>query len=610
MSPAKYKKLEDHGLIGDLFTCALIGKDGSIDWCCLPDIESPGVFCAILDPEKGGSFRIGPAGEYESKQQYIEMTNILETIFRSETGEVMLTDFMPPNDTEGEITQAIYRDVSCLEGYMDLEVEFAPRFDYGKEKNMNVVKTSNGYMAQGRNLKLFLNFTRETLETAEGALRGKFRLKAGENIWFVLGVDKDIPANTGECEEERVRVREFWHKWVHSCERKKCAFEGKWHDIIVRSSLVLKLLTHRKTGAICAAPTTSIPEVIGGIRNWDYRYFWLRDASFTVRAFFSLGYESEAKHFLDFFMDKFSRYSPEELRTVYGLHGETELSEYELDEFSGYRNSRPVRVGNAAERQFQLDIYGELIQAVYDSLLFGLDIGEKDWPRIKEIVDYVCKNWDEKDQGIWEMRCEPRDFVYSKLMCWVALDRGINICEKMDRPVPDYWADERDNIKDAILTRGFNPKLNSFVQAFDSEYMDASVLLIPIMGLLPYDDPKVQGTIDAVIKRLGHKGLIMRYDSPDGLPGREGSFVLCSLWLVDALAGSGRVEEALFNFNEVLEHTSPLGLLSEEQDPDTGEQLGNFPQAYSHIGLINSAIFLGRAMEKVSEPVPAGKEQK
>jgi len=597
-----FKRLEDYGIVGDLYTSALIGKDGSIDWCCLPHVESPSIFAALLDLEKGGQFRVEPAHLYESYQRYIDMTNVLQTVFRTAKGEAIITDFMPQKDTVNPGTQAIYRQITCIKGRMDFEVDFSPRFDYARAK-AQLKGTEKGFLAEGAGQKLYLNSSKPGLKVKNNSISGKFTLREDETLWLVLGNGKDIPAEPQSCERERRETIEFWHRWVHSCGEGRCVFEGEWHDIIVRSSLVLKLLTHRQTGAICAAPTTSIPEVLGGVRNWDYRFNWLRDSSFTVRAFFSLGYDFEAKEFLRWFLDKFSAFSPGEIKTVYSLHGGVDLEEKELRHLSGYENSFPVRTGNAAHKQFQLDIYGELLQAVYDSLLFGLELKGDAWTRFEEIVNFVCRNWDEKDLGIWEVRSEPRHFVHSKLMCWVALDRGIKVVEKLGREAPRYWHEEREGIKAAILEKGFNTKLNSFVQSFDSEYMDATALLIPVMGLLPYEDPRVQGTIDAVMRELGHKGLIHRYNSPDGLPGREGTFVLCSLWLVDALAGSGRVEEALFNFNQVLEHASPLGLLAEEQDPHTGRQLGNFPQAYSHIGLINSALYLARAMKK--EPAPA-----
>jgi GH15 family glucan-1,4-alpha-glucosidase len=370
---------------------------------------------------------------------------------------------------------------------------------------------------------------------------------------------------------------------------------------IVRSGLVLKLLTHHETGAICAAPTTSLPEEIGGSRNWDYRFNWIRDASFTVQALKNAGHVKEAKNNLKWFMDICKgAHEPRDIQIMYGLHGEADLEEIELPHLSGYRNSRPVRIGNGAAKQKQLDIYGELLNAFYETTQYRGVVSRGDWGYVMKILDYVCDVWNTTDAGIWEVRSGAQHFVYSKLMCWVAIDRGIKIAELSNFEAPiGRWDKCREDIKNAILQRGFNKKLNSFVQSFDSETLDATSLLIPIRGFLPFDDDRVQGTIDAALKGLTTKnGLVYRYKGEDGLPGSEGAFVLCSFWLVDVLALSGRVEEAEDVFNNLLKYISPLGLFAEEIDPETGEQLGNFPQAFSHIGLVNSALYLGKTKRR------------
>jgi GH15 family glucan-1,4-alpha-glucosidase len=600
-----YKKLEDYGIIGNLDTCALVGRDGSIDWCCFPHIESPSVFAAILDVEKGGHFAVRPIGDFESHPQYIENTNMLQTVFRTSSGAVTLTDFMPMKMGEENgthQTQAIYRKLTCEEGTVELEISFRPRIDYARAQTV-LEPVKNGVMARANNEMLSLK-TPVQLKIREDEAVGSCTLKEGDNLWLALHHGHDAPLDLSSCEKAYADTLEYWENWVSTCGSQACGFYGPWHETIVRSSLVLKLLTHHETGAICAAPTTSLPEVIGGVRNWDYRYSWIRDSAFTVQALHNLGHVQDARNFLKWFMGICKeKHEPQDIQIMYGLHGETEMDEQELSHLSGYRGSRPVRIGNGAAKQRQLDIYGELLNAFYETARYGGDIPREDWEYIMKIVDYVCQVWDTRDAGIWEVRGEPRHFVYSKLMCWVALDKGIKIAEGHGFEAPiKRWERSKDEIRTAILQRGFNKKLNSFVQSFDSETLDATSLLIPMMGFLPFEDPRVQGTIDASLEHLmAGNGLVYRYIGEDGLPGKEGTFILCTFWLVNALSLSGRVEEAEEVFNGIMKYISPLGLFSEEIDTETGEQLGNFPQAFSHIGLVNSALYLGRARGIESE---------
>ncbi|MFO0753629.1 MAG: glycoside hydrolase family 15 protein [Thermodesulfovibrionales bacterium] len=608
----RFKKLEEYGIIGDLDTCALVGRDGSLDWCCFPHLESPSIFAAILDPGKGGLFSLHPSSSFHSEQRYLENTNVLQTLFRAPSGEVELTDFMLPRETPGDQETArhsLFRKLTGTRGGVDMRLAFSPCFNYARE-NTVMERVQGGIAAQGNTEVIFLRCP-VPFEIREGGAHSSFTVREGETLWFILSYNRPVLAGPAEGERLLRRTIGYWHDWVHTCESGRCAFEGPWHDLMVRSSLALKLLTHTQTSAICAAPTTSLPEELGGVRNWDYRYNWLRDASFTVQAFNSLGYVKEAKEFLRWCYDKFRRFPPEDLKPLYSLHGDAELEEEELGHLSGYRNSRPVRIGNAAHRQVQLDVFGELIQAVYDTTRYGVDIAPEDWPHLDGILNYVCFHWKEKDQGIWEPRCAPRHYTHSKLMCWVALDRGIRIVENLslERDLGD-WKRVREEIREALLTRGFNKKMNSFVQFFGAEELDASSLLIPLMEFLPFDDPRVQGTVDAVMKNLMKNGFVYRYRNDDGVQGGEGCFLLCTFWLVDVLALSGRREEAREIFSALCKYTSPLGLLSEEIDPDTGELLGNYPQAYSHIGLINSALYLGKAWGKARKgagpPEPAG----
>ena len=435
-----------------------------------------------------------------------------------------------------------------------------------------------------------------------------FNLRKGEEAWFGLGYG-ERPLGARAAEELLAEVLRFWKSWAHRCSGKSCVVEEPWHDLVVRSGLVLKLLADPDSGAIAAAATTSLPEQPGGPRNWDYRYAWVRDASFTDQALYHLGHRDEARSFRRWAARiAGGAHDPANLQILYGLHGETDLRERELDHLAGYRNSRPVRIGNGATRQKQLDIFGELLNALYDTTRRGETFPRERWPLARGIVEHVRAVRDTEDSGIWENRGGPRHFVYSKLMCWVALDRGIRIAREhgYDTPLP-AWERTCDEVRRAIIGRGYDEELGSFVQSFGSKTLDACALLIPSTGFLPARDGRVQSTIEVVKERLVVKGyLVRRYDGDDGLPGGEGCFVLCSFWLVKALALSGRTAEAERIFSCVLEHASPLGLLSEEIAPETGRLTGNFPQAFSHIGLINSALYLAWAKGRTTAPGLAG----
>ena len=612
MNDESYKKLNDYGLIGNLETCALVGRDGSIDWLCFPHLESSSVFAAILDLRKGGHFQIRPKEHFESQQAYLEGTNILRTSFRAPSGSATVTDFMPimgqPGAAPGE-HRAVLRKLTCSQGRMALTVLFQPRFDYARA-SATLESLEGGIVAGWQDQGLFLQAPC-ALQIEHGQAQGELVLSEGESRWFVLqygeGAAQWFVPPYGEqramsaqaCEALLEKTSKYWLNWVHRCEPSQCIFEGPWHEQVVRSGLALKLLTHPETGAIAAAPTTSLPEAIGGVRNWDYRYAWIRDTSFTVQALYNLGHVQEAQDYFRWLRMLYlphTQYSdPSKIQIMYGLHGNPALEEQELDQLSGYRNSAPVRIGNAAARQKQLDIYGELINAFYETTRYGEEPAPADWQFICRIADYVCQVWDTKDAGIWEVRGAPRHFTYSKLMCWVALDRTLKMAQSRGFAAPpDRWETTRETIRQAILERGFSRKLNSFVQSFDSEALDATSLLIPKLGLLPYQDPRAQGTIEATLSELTVNGLVHRYREDDGLSGGEGAFVLCTFWLVDALVLSGRVQQAEELFSGVLDYSSPLGLLAEEIDPVLREQLGNYPQGFSHIGLINSALYLGR----------------
>ncbi|WP_309221860.1 glycoside hydrolase family 15 protein [Halorussus sp. MSC15.2] len=425
-------------------------------------------------------------------------------------------------------------------------------------------------------------------------------LTPADAYWFVTRYDPDAEASYVPPDQVQENTVEFWHDWVHTCDIAECIFEGAWHDLAVRSGLALKLLTHEETGAICAAPTTSLPEDVGGVRNWDYRYNWIRDAAFTVQALANLGHTYEAMRYVNWFLERCHAGEPAEIQPLYGLHGETELTEEELDHLDGYRGSKPVRIGNGAADQRQLDTYGELILAVSETTRFADIVSEDDWEALRGIVEYVCDVWDERDAGIWEVRDGPKHFVFSKVMCWVALDRGIAMAEENGFDAPtDRWSDVRDRIKSTTLEKGYDEENGYFLQAFgDDDTLDAAGLLVPVVGFLPVDDDRVQNTIDAIQARLASDdGLVKRYDGDDGLPGEEGAFLWCSFWLVNALALSGRIQEAEDLFTSLSGYVNHVGLLAEEIDPESGSHLGNFPQGFSHIGLINSALYLAHAKD-------------
>ena len=605
----KFKDIENYGIIGNLETCAVIGNDGSVDWMCFPYLESPSIFAAILDNERGGHFAIQPVSKFSSFQAYIKETNILQTIFNTPFGMVTITDFMPVNLYDGtKQHRTLYRKVKCTEGHIRLELSFKPRFNYARDiPDFEFI--DEGISCSFGDENLFLNTT-VPLKIEDGKVTSQFNMRKNREIWFVLQYNQQdpYPHDHKEFNKKLNTLQEYWQNWTYKCHQ-ICVLEDIWHDIIARSGLVLKLLANPGSGAIAAAATTSIPECTGGVRNWDYRYAWIRDSAYTIQALFHLEHIQESQDYMRWISSIIKQGKhPSDIHIMYPLHKDEDIKEQMLEYLSGYRQSSPVRIGNAAVNQKQLDIYGELINAIYDTTRYGKDISDKTWEFIKDFVDYICEVWNTKDRGIWEVRGEPRHHVHSKLMCWVAVDRGIKIAKFKDTKAATKWEKTEKEIKTAILENGFNEKINSFVQSFDSDAIDATALLIPRMGLLPYDDPRVQGTIEAVMKNLmTEKGLVYRYKNEDGLPGDEGCFALCSFWLVDSLALSDRLDEAIHIFVNVLRLMSPLGLLAEEIDPETGKLLGNFPQAFSHIGLVNSALYIGIARgRKHKGPKPQG----
>ncbi|PSP75165.1 glycoside hydrolase family 15 protein [Halobacteriales archaeon QS_3_64_16] len=612
----KYKSLEEYGLLGNSETCSLVGTDGSIDWFPVPELASPSVFAALLDAERGGFSAIRPTDEYDSEQSYVPRTNVLETTFETDSGIVTLTDFMPVvgNDRIPDVpARAIYRQVECHSGAVEIEVEFAPRFDYARAET-TIGPIEDGVLARSEGESLFLGGSLPlAIEDGEAVARGTRTLETGESLRFSLQYGTCEPLSSAAFERALSGTIAYWREWARRCTHpSRCVFDSPRYDLVVRSALTLKLLIHHSTGAIAAAPTTSLPEELGGVRNWDYRYSWLRDSALAVQALYRLGNTAEAKRYLSWCLglaesDLVDLDGPL-YRPIYGLRGETELEEEVLDGLEGYRGSSPVRVGNAAREQRQLDVYGELVLAVQETSRHGETLSEGTWPTVRRLIEYVRMVWDEPGSGIWEVRSEPRQFVYSKVMCWVALDRGIALAESQgfDAPIEE-WRACREEIRAIVLREGFDPSIGeqgSFTRTFEGSGedadLDATSLLLPVVGFLPFEDPRVQGTIDAVLDRLRtEEGLVYRYEADDGVAGGDNPFLLCSFWLVDALALSGRIAEAEAIFESVVEYASPLGLFAEEVDPATGEARGNFPQAFSHIGLINSALYLSEARERV-----------
>ena len=614
-----YMPIAGYGVIGNLYTVALVAADGSIDWCCLPALDHPSVFGALLDSRRGGRFRVAPRRGHTAQQRYVERTNVLETTFDADGGRLVVTDFMPLRGSiigcdDPDTRSEIHRILRAESGAVDVEVEWSPRPDYARRAVRLAVVGGVGVAESGAEWMTITGLPQEaTTEIAEegsgAALRARFRLAAGEEVVLVTrygsGEPRPALAATPAALTETIGS---WRDWVNAGLHLK-DWTGEWRDAVIRSELALKLLSFPHTGAIAAAATTSLPEEIGGSRNWDYRFTWIRDAAFTVQALLAAGHHAEAVDFFTWL--EHAAMAGERmrgLRIMYGLRGETELTEIELEHLEGYRCSRPVRVGNAAALQRQHDIYGELLAAAYEFVRRGYRLEPEILSFLSRVADEACVMWREPDYGIWEVRGGPRHFVHSKVMVWVALDRALRMTRHGLRGNVARWRHERRAVREAVLAHGYDASVGAFVQSFGSRELDASSLHIPLMEFLPFDDPRVQGTIDRTREHLMQDGLVYRYLGDDGLPGGEGAFGLCTFWMVDALALSGRVAEARELFAGLAGRANHLGLYSEEFDPHTGALLGNFPQAFSHIGLINSVLYLSRAEGQRAEgqPVPVG----
>ena len=586
-----YKPISDYGVIGDTHSAALVGKDGSIDWACFPRFDSASVFAAILDDAKGGRFSIRPSGASESQQRYLPDTNILATTFATDTGEVELLDFMPPRNgsTRTGPPHQIHRQVRCLAGLMELDWLFQPRFDYARAKTA-MSRRPYGVLATAGDESVALS-TDAPLANDGDTSQGRLRLLRGEAATFVLAYGRQnvLPVEKFQSAQALELTKRHWQDVTEHIE-----YEGPWRDDVVRSFLLLHLLIYEPTGAVVAAPTTSLPEEIGGERNWDYRYGWLRDSAFTMDILYRLGDRNEGKKFFNWLVDE-CHATIERTRIVYGIDRTTDLRERSLTHLEGYRGSQPVRVGNGAANMLQMDVFGEVILSIDTYHKQGGKIDERAWEIVESFARQVSKDWKKPDRGVWEIRGRAHHFVYSKVMCWAALDRAAGMARALRRGRPDEvaeWERTADTIKAEVLTKGWSEEKQAFRQAYDNDDMDAANLVIPFVGFLAGDDPRVVSTVRRIRDELSQGALVHRYDNDtgvDGLSGGEGAFVMLSFWLIGALLSAGEVEEAKTLFEEILGYSNHLGLFSEMVDLETRETLGNFPQAFSHIGLLHTA---------------------
>lgn len=594
--------IEDHGLIGDLRTAALVGTDGTIDWFCAPRFDSPSVFGSILDRDNGGSWQIAPIGGHSRTQQfYYPDSAVLATRFLTDSGVAEVHDFMPVIQSgDPDHRQRLVRRVTAVRGTTTVRMRLDARPDYGRAE-CSAESAEHGVIVSGDGIRLGLSASTDL--TLEGSVvTADVELHEGDVALFILEVLDDgaeLPdADVADTAALFDATTTFWRRWLA-----QSTYRGRWRETVNRSAITLKLLTHEPSGAIVAAPTTSLPEVIGGDRNWDYRYVWMRDAAFSLYALLRLGFTEEAKAFIVWLSQRLGEdqdHGLGPLRVMYDIDGRPTPDEVELDHLSGYRGSGPVRIGNAAVEQLQLDIYGELIDSVYLFNKYGDGLSSDAWSDVTRVVDWVCENWDQPDAGMWEIRGDMRRHTTSRLMCWVAIERTIRMARQRGLPGDiSAWAAVRDEIYERIMTESWNEELRAFTQVEGGEALDAGVLLMPMVKFMSSADPKFRSTLEAIEGRLVVDSLVFRYDpsaSPDGLEGEEGTFSLCSFWYVEALTRAGRLEDARLALEKMFTYSNHVGLYAEEVGA-TGDQLGNFPQAFTHLALISAAINLDRALD-------------
>ena len=608
-----YQPIENYGVIGDLHTVALVGLDGSIDWCCLPRFDSPSVFGALLDDARGGRFRIAPVDEgFLHRQMYLPDTNLLVTRFLGPEGIGEVVDFMGVETDPLATRHRILRRVAAVRGAVRFRLRCAPAFDYARARHrLRLEGTTARFLGPDLGLTLSGSIAlREAEGPASGgpAVEAEFVVEAGRSAAFVLEAtparDEPAASRPEDLEPHFDLTAAFWRRWIE-----RSTYRGRWREEVNRSLLVLKLLTYRPTGAIVAAPTTSLPEDPGGVRNWDYRYTWIRDAAFTVYALMRCGFQEEAAEFVNWIAQRCGDPGPTgRLQIVYGIDGRADLPELELSHLEGYRGARPVRIGNAAAAQLQLDIYGEILDAAYLHDKYGSPIPYDVWALLRGQLAWLAENWPRPDEGLWEVRSGRQQFVFSKVMTWVAFDRAVRMGRKRGLPA-DYvgWERTRDEVYEDVMAHGWNPQRQAFVQAYGSRELDASLLILPLVRFVGPTDPRMLATIDRVREELAFDSLVYRYNLEsgtgphghrlDGLTGTEGTFSLCTFWLVECLARAGRLAQARLTFEKMLTYASPLGLFAEQIGP-RGEQRGNYPQALTHLSLISAAFALDRALDR------------
>jgi len=607
----RYPDISEHGLIGDLQTAALVTSDGTVDFFCCPRFDSPSVFASLLDADRGGYCSIRPAADgYVSRQLYFPNTAMLITRFMTPGGVGEVLDFMPVIEGKPTDRHRLVRHLRCARGTMQFQLEIQPRFDYGRVAHTIEAHDAGAVFraANGTHLTMHSSGQRRAvseggvvIEQAGDGLRATLSLREGESgRGVVLESMGGEPQSLAPEELDRMAqdTAAYWKRWLG-----RSTYTGRWREMVSRSSMTLKLLTYEPTGAPVAAATFGLPEQAGGERNWDYRYTWIRDGSLSMHALAGLGYLEEAARFGVWMRDRATEQAGSAsgpLKIMYRVDGTSDLTEESLDHFEGWRASRPVRIGNGAADQLQLDIYGEAISALDTGSGHGLPIAHQGWLSLSRIIDWVCDNWDQPDEGIWETRGGRQDFTYGRFQCWVAVDRAIRLAARTGRPANvAKWVIERDRLYNQIMERGWNPKVEAFTQHYNTDVMDASLLLMPIEGFIEPRDPMWLSTLRAMDRELVSDSLVYRYNpaaSPDGLHGDEGTFSLCTFWYVDALARSGRLDEAVLTFEKMQTYANHLGLFSEEIGA-SGEQLGNFPQAFTHLSLINAALTLNRELD-------------
>ncbi|HEU0075458.1 MAG TPA: glycoside hydrolase family 15 protein [Dehalococcoidia bacterium] len=600
MNESEYPPISDYGLIGDMQSCALVSKQGSIDWACFPRFDSPSVFGRLLDWQGGGYFRLAPRDVQRVTRRYLPNTNVLETTFEAPGGTALLTDFMPvTHETHRtgrpQVSQRrqIVRELRCVGGSVEFEMVCAPRFDYGSIIPHVGLTTPQLGLAHGGVDAISVQCSAEMLEQDDG-FAASGTLGQGERVCVSVAYEPGQPHFLEAVDDMQVQALldqtvAYWTNWTWGC-----TYHGEYREDVIRAALTLKALTYAPSGALLASATTSLPEVIGGVRNWDYRFTWIRDATFALYALSTLGFYQEGHDFKRW-LEWSTLGRARDLQVMYGITGERRLTEIELNDLEGYRKSRPVRIGNGAHGQVQLDIYGEIMDSAHIYRKFGGKMDEEYWAYLQRVVNYVLDHWREPDDGIWESRGGAQHWVYSKAMCWVALDRAVKAAEELDLPADlPRWRQAREDIRAEVLQRGYNAERGYFVQAYDSTALDASVLLLPLIGFIPATDPRMRSTIEAIERELTTpEGMVYRYkDTDDGLGGEEGAFVICSFWLCDNLIFLERKDEARALFEKLRSYSNDLDLYSEELDPKTLGMLGNFPQAFTHLGLIGTAVQL------------------